>query len=147
MAVDVNWMQNSGDPSQNLDKTDIHVIYDGHQYVKYTSTQPTRAAYLKFSCSDDRSSSNSPTIVGEFSLSPADETGSEFSLDREDAPAWYLQWFSSQVLAYEKHTAGWCFWSWKTDLGDPRWDYRLGVQKGFIPKALGSISNTVCSGV
>ena len=44
----------------------------------------------------------------------------------------YTDWWSAQVQAYEMQD-GWVFWTWKTDLGDYRWDYQLAVKVGVIP--------------
>ncbi|KAL8283105.1 hypothetical protein RQP46_005883 [Phenoliferia psychrophenolica] len=118
--MDILWMDNSADPTASLNKTDKHVMFDDHNYIKYTSTAATREAYMKYTCTDSRKSSNAPVIVGEFSLSPANETGSEFATSASDAASWYLEWSQAQMVMYEAQTAGWAFWSWKTDLGDQR---------------------------
>ncbi|KAL8853006.1 MAG: hypothetical protein Q9221_002154 [Calogaya cf. arnoldii] len=61
----------SGDPHQYL-TDDWYAAFDDHRYLKYSNDiGNTPAAYLKQSCIDDRGG-NWPTIVGEFSLSPAD---------------------------------------------------------------------------
>lgn len=93
---------------------------------------------MKYTCAETRNSSNTPTIVGEFSLSPTDETGAAFATSASDAATWYLKWSQAQMTKYEEQTAGvallicfdatsaqllafgkgWAFWSWKTDLGE-----------------------------
>jgi hypothetical protein len=105
----------SGDPDAAL--TDLtFAMYDDHRYVKYdTSVAENRAAYLAASCADDRSG-NTPTVVGEWSLSVADDAqdSSDFSLNNADAAQWYQKWWAAQVLAYEK-VDGWIYWTWKVN--------------------------------
>lgn len=86
--------------------------------------------YLQTSCSDKRGG-DTPTIVGEFSLSPAIpvQFSATFALSQID---WYTKWFGAQIMAYEKQK-GWISWSWKADkiggIMDWRWSYQ--GQHGF----------------
>lgn len=41
--MDILW-QDSTDPSSSLNKADKHVMYDDHNYIKYTATAATRDA-------------------------------------------------------------------------------------------------------
>lgn len=113
------------------------------RYIKWdTSVTTTQAGYLSASCNDDVSG-NWPMIVGEWSLSPALETDSQFT---QDQTAFYAKWYAAQVMAYEKQD-GWVFWSWKTDLDDYRWDYQKAVLAGVIPKDPGTVySSGACDG-
>ncbi|KAJ3302551.1 ribosomal protein S5 [Kappamyces sp. JEL0829] len=97
--MDEKW--GSGNPNAAL--TDLwFAFYDDHSYVKWTpNVAATRDAYMRFSCHDDRGG-NWPVIVGEWSLSPADEDNAEFSITKPDAVAWYRKWWAAQVIAYEK---------------------------------------------
>ena len=101
-----------------------NLAYDDHRYLKYdTSVGNTLAAYVQASCSDDRGG-DMPTLVGEFSLSPATALQDESDFAATAATvAWYAKWFEAQLRAYEKQL-GWVFWSWKVELNDWRWDYR-----------------------
>ncbi|KAK1479563.1 endo-beta-1,6-glucanase [Colletotrichum cuscutae] len=60
--------------------------------------------------------------------------------------AFYKKWFAAQVYSYEKSTAGWVFWTWKTALGDDyRWSYKAAVAAGVITKDLNTIATSgVC---
>lgn len=100
-------------------------------------------------------SADTPLVAGEWSISPVDDTG-EMAADSSGAAAYYTQLSSAAMSTYEKNVAGkflspklrdqewekltlagiggWMFWSWKTDLGAPFWDYQYGVVNGFIPK-------------
>jgi len=135
----------TGDPNAAL--TDLtFAAYDDHRYVKYDSSVATnRAAYLAASCADDRSG-NTPTIVGEWSLSVADaaQDSSDFSLNDADAAQWYQKWWAAQVLAYEK-VDGWIYWTWKVNKiggqNDWRWGYQQAVAAGAIPQDAGSAAS------
>ena len=75
------------------------------RYIKWANPPiaETRAAYLATSCNDNRGG-NWPTIVGEWSLSVADDAqyGSEFDPAGSGAVAWYQQWWAAQVRSYEQ---------------------------------------------
>ena len=78
--------------------------------------------------------------MGEFSLSV--DTNSQY--DGEFWPiadnlAFYQSWFAAQAQCYER-VDGWIFWSWKAQLGDPRWSYTDAVAAGMIPSDLNSIA-------
>lgn len=130
-----------GDPTQYLTDNRF-AAYDDHRYLKYDpSVTVSQAGYLAASCKDDRGG-NTPTIVGEWSLSV--DTDHE-----KDAQFWpiannidfYKKWFAAQVQAYEKSSVeGWIFWSWKAQLGDPRWSYSDAVTAGIVPKDLNKIA-------
>lgn len=132
----------AGDPTQYLTDT-YFAAYDDHRYLKYDpSVQVSQAGYISASCADDRGG-NTPTIVGEWSLSvdTAHQSDPEFWPIANNL-AFYQNWFAAQVQAYEKSDVdGWCFWSWKAQLGDPRWSYVDAVQAGIIPKDLNSIAS------
>ncbi|KAI9743002.1 MAG: hypothetical protein M1818_003297 [Claussenomyces sp. TS43310] len=116
----MNTKWGSGTPEQYL-TDDYFAAYDDHRYVKYDSSVPlTHDGYIQSSCNDDRGG-DSPTIVGEWSLSPSPENDTDW-LANSDNAAFYTQWFEAQVHAYEKQL-GWIFWSWKTSLNDYRWAY------------------------
>jgi hypothetical protein len=130
-----------GDPTQYL-SNNYFAAYDDHRYIKYDpSVTVSQQGYLSASCNDDRGG-NTPTIVGEWSLSVA-------TAQQNDADFWpiannlqfYQQWFAAQVRAYEKSDVdGWIFWSWKAQLGDPRWSYTDAVSAGIIPTALSGVA-------
>ncbi|MCJ1287085.1 hypothetical protein MMC26_006433 [Xylographa opegraphella] len=128
--MDARW--GAGNPDTALHDLTL-TAYDDHRYLKYSSAPPTtQADYLQTSCSDQLGG-NWPLLVGEWSLSPATVNQDDPDLTNSAANmAFYTHWWSAQVQAYEMQD-GWVFWSWKTDLGDYRWDYRLAVRSGVIP--------------
>ncbi|TLS30848.1 hypothetical protein PpBr36_02662 [Pyricularia pennisetigena] len=161
----MNKLWDSGDPQQYL--TDNYfAAYDDHRYLKYAlgASQQDHDSYLRASCSDDRSGDAAhgwdwPVVVGEWSLSAPFISGQDsYALEWSDGwhpdkqKAFYSRWFRAQVLSYEKHTMGWVFWSWKTELQnggvkDYRWGYKDAVAAGVIPRDLNSIANSgACDG-
>ncbi|MCJ1483362.1 hypothetical protein MMC06_003529 [Schaereria dolodes] len=137
----------SGSPSQYL-SDQYFAAYDDHRYIKwaYPPVAENPAAYLSTSCNDDRGG-NTPTIVGEWSLSVADDVQWSAEFDPTANVAWYKQWWAAQVMAYEKQE-GWIFWSWKTELGDYRWGYKDAVAAGVIPTDPGQAYNLgACNGI
>lgn len=113
----MNQQWGSGNPNQALGST-WFTAYDDHRYLKWAGVADTQSAYLTTSCSDNRGG-NTPTIVGEWSLSTNNN-----EWDPGSDQGFYKDWWAAQVQAYEK-TSGWIFWSWKTSgLNDPRWDYQ-----------------------
>ncbi|KAJ3142537.1 hypothetical protein HK100_001790 [Physocladia obscura] len=92
-----------------------------------------QSSYLNASCTDDRGSADgTSTIVGEFSLSVPDDLQFTAAWDPSTQRDFYEDWFAAQLYAYQKQL-GWIFWSWKTQLGDYRWDYKAAVAAGVIP--------------
>jgi hypothetical protein len=76
--------------------------------------------------------------VGEWSLTTDDSLGADPNTDKH----WYIKWFKAQVQSYEKHTKGWIYWSWKTQLGDYRWGYMDAITDGVISKTAGTVAST-----
>ncbi|EWG46381.1 hypothetical protein FVEG_06900 [Fusarium verticillioides 7600] len=114
----------SGKPTEFLGDTSF-TAFDDHRYLKWdTSVEVSHGAYIKKSCSDDRNT-DGPTIVGEWSLAVPDDVEKTDAWNPQTQKEFYTKWFSAQVHAYEKHTLGWVFWTWKANLGDDyRWSYR-----------------------
>ncbi|KAL8370381.1 hypothetical protein RB595_000653 [Gaeumannomyces hyphopodioides] len=123
------------------------LAYDDHRYLKWAFPNSSPSDYISTSCRDNRAApGEADTIVGEWSISVPD--------DKEDDGEWaksntefYKKWFAAQVIAYERHTLGWIFWSWKKE-GDYRWSYQDAVRQGIVPRDLNSVVNSgVCNGV
>ncbi|OCK83775.1 glycoside hydrolase family 5 protein [Lepidopterella palustris CBS 459.81] len=131
--MDASW--GAGDPKASLTNT-FFVAYDNHRYLKWDpSVATTQAGYLGASCADNvASDGDTPLIVGEWSISPADavQTSPAFDIADSANAAFYTSWWAAQVLAYEKQE-GWIFWAWKAQLADYRWSYSEAVQKGIVP--------------
>ncbi|TVY58623.1 putative glucan endo-1,6-beta-glucosidase B [Lachnellula cervina] len=144
----MNSLWGSGDPNQYM-TNQYFMAYDDHRYIKWDSTVAvSQSAYLSDSCHNNRNSDNeSPTIVGEFSLSVPDSVQWTSGWDPTDNKSFYSQWFAAQVLNYEKYTNGWVFWTWKSQLGDYRWSYQDAVAAGVIPNNPGNVNQNACSGI
>lgn len=120
--MDKNW--GSGDPNQSI-KDLYYAAYDDHRYLKFApSVKVSKDNHIHTSCSDNLDS-DSPTIVGEWSLSVPDnvESDDEWKPDSAENKEFYKKWFSAQITSYEKQL-GWVFWTWKAELGDYRWSYK-----------------------
>lgn len=121
----------SGDPNEHLDNL-YFAAYDDHRYIKWAGIEVSHAAYIQASCTDDRGG-NTPTVVGEFSLSVPDDVQWSADWHPNTQQAFYKQWFAAQIIAYERSAIGWVFWTWKSQLGDYRWSYQDAVAAGVIP--------------
>ncbi|KAM6519491.1 hypothetical protein FALCPG4_013122 [Fusarium falciforme] len=133
----------SGNPTEFLDDTSF-TAFDDHRYLKWdTSVEVSQSAYIQKSCQDDRNT-DGPTIVGEWSIAVPDNVEQTDAWKPQSQKDFYSKWFAAQVHAYEQHTLGWVFWTWKTNLGDDyRWSYRDAARAGVIPKDLNSLPS-VC---
>ncbi|MCJ1475088.1 hypothetical protein MMC13_003748 [Lambiella insularis] len=134
----------AGNPNANLPDLTL-AAYDAHVYQKYEDPAPTtQAGYLSASCNSGPAG-NWPLVVGEWCISPATavQSDSDFATTAANAQ-FYRNWWSAQVQQYEQQD-GWVFWSWKTDLGDYRWDYQLAARSGVIPTDVGAAYQFDCA--
>lgn len=144
----MNALWGSGNPNQDLSNT-YFAAYDDHRYLKWdTSVAVSQSSYMTESCNDNRNSDNeSPTIVGEFSISVPDDVQWTSGWDPSTQQAFYTDWFAAQIMSYETDTNGWVFWTWKAQLGDYRWSYSDAVAAGVIPTDLDSVYDLgACNG-
>jgi hypothetical protein len=127
----------AGDPKSNL-PADNNIVFDDHNYVggAVTSGNPgaTTTDYMKYTCyTDDRlSDGDTPKVVQEWSLTVNNGGTPEFEWTNSSNVAFYQQWFIAQQRLYEQ-TNGWIFWSWRTQINDPRWDYSYLVYLNWVP--------------
>lgn len=123
----------AGNPNEHLPNT-YFAAYDDHRYLKWDSRVPVdHNSYIRTSCNDNRGG-NTPTVVGEFSLSVPDNVQWSDGWHPNTQQAFYRKWFAAQVTSYERNTIGWVFWTWKAQLGDYRWSYQDAVAAGVIPR-------------
>ncbi|EMR66973.1 hypothetical protein MGN70_006916 [Eutypa lata] len=136
----------SGDPTANLPDTHF-AAFDDHRYYKWDgSVSATKDGYISAACSDDRGGSD--IIIGEWSISVADdvENNDEFSIDGNPAEQieWYQKFWAAQVQTFEK-AGGWVFWTYKCNwIGGKdewRWCYESAVAAGVIPEDATSASS------
>lgn len=118
--MDKDW--GPGDPTEYLEDT-YNAAYDNHRYLKFAENiEVSKEKYIETSC-EDNLDSNTPNIVGEWSLSPADEVEKNDDWDPDSNKDFYKKWFAAQISSYEKQS-GWVFWTWKAELNDYRWSYK-----------------------
>lgn len=117
--MDTKW--GSGNPKEFL-SDDTFAAYDDHRYLKWSNVPADKNSYIEASCKDDRGG-DTPTIVGEWSLSVNSDVEGHDDWDPSTNKDFYTKWFAAQAIAYEKQQ-GWVFWTWKADLGDYRWSYK-----------------------
>ncbi|KAL4870287.1 glucan endo-1,6-beta-glucosidase B [Aspergillus spectabilis] len=145
----MNQKWGSGEPTEYLTDT-YFAAYDDHRYLKWApDVSVNKDNYISTSCADDRGG-NTPTIVGEWSLSVPDDVQWNAEWDPASNTDFYARWLAAQVIAYERQL-GWVFWTWRADLGDYRWSYKVesflsdAVDAGVIPRDLDSIyDNSPC---
>ncbi|RDL31330.1 putative endo-beta-1,6-glucanase [Venustampulla echinocandica] len=158
----MNQLWGSGSPNQNMPST-YFMAYDDHRYVKWDPSVPvSHSAYITDACNNNRnrsvkvnilpfynltdsSDNNTPTIVGEFSLSVPDNVQWSPDWHPSNNQGFYSQWFAAQVSRYEADTDGWIFWTWKSQLGDYRWSYQDAIAAGVIPSDIGNINTGACN--
>ncbi|KAH4848337.1 hypothetical protein HBH70_075460 [Parastagonospora nodorum] len=146
----VQFMDNlwgGGDPKSNL-PNDGNVMFDDHNYVggavdfRHPNGAAKQADYMWYTCFLDNrlSDGNTPKIVQEWSLTVTSkyETSSEFDWKNPSNVPFYKQWFTAQQRLYEQ-TNGWIFWSWRTQINNPRWDYSYMLNQNWIPNSAASL--------
>jgi len=70
-----------------------------------------------------------PVVVGEWALN---HHGHDLS-GVNDRAAWLRYFGRAQLQAYEQHTVGWIYWSYKTDYHASTWNYRHLCENGYLP--------------
>ncbi|CAF9929279.1 MAG: hypothetical protein GOMPHAMPRED_005357 [Gomphillus americanus] len=137
-ALHIQMMDNawgSGDPTQYL-SNNWEAAYDDHNYIGFSPVSVVQADYLQAACNPR--GGNWPLIVGEWSMVVANS-----AWPPQANVQFYKDFFARQARTYEKQL-GWIYWTWKTDLNDPRWDYSAAVAAGIIPKNLDSMDANPC---
>ncbi|KAI5370881.1 Putative glycoside hydrolase, family 5, glycoside hydrolase superfamily [Septoria linicola] len=137
----------SGDPRTTAAiKNDPMTAYDDHNYIGFAFSGSDRGNKYKLmhsACTDSRVVSGQDfTVTGEWSMTS--------DVDKNDGD-WFKQWFTAQQQLYEKPGMdGWVYWTWKTELNDPRWTYSYATYKNYIPTDAAGLEKNVyqdvCSG-
>ncbi|KAI1083914.1 glycoside hydrolase family 5 protein [Whalleya microplaca] len=135
----------SGDARTNSNvANDPMTGFDDHNYIGFAQ-QNTGDQYtlLHSACTDTRVVSGQDfEITGEWSMT----SGADWS----DA-AFFKKFFTAQQQLYEKPGMnGWIYWTWKTELNDPRWTYSYATYLNYVPTDAAGLENNVyqdvCSG-
>ncbi|KAH7128089.1 glycoside hydrolase family 5 protein [Dactylonectria estremocensis] len=135
----------SGDPRSNSAVAgDSFTAFDDHNYIGFAlSNTGDQNALMHSACTDSRVVSGQDfTFTGEWSMTSG--------VDWNNA-AFFTKWFTAQQQLYEKPgMAGWVFWTWKTELNDPRWTYSYATYLKYIPTDAVALERNVyqdvCSG-
>jgi aryl-phospho-beta-D-glucosidase BglC (GH1 family) len=104
--------------------------FDDHNYISFGFDAPqdkgNRVKLMKRACTDSRVVDEQTfAITGEWSMT------SNVSPDDTD---FFQKFFTAQQQLYEKPgMSGWVYWTWKTQLNDPRWTYSDATYRKLIP--------------
>ncbi|KAJ3154899.1 hypothetical protein HK101_001596 [Irineochytrium annulatum] len=136
----------SGDPRTNaIVAADGHTSFDDHNYIGFGVKNNTdRDTLMRSACGDTRVVKGERVeITGEWSMT----SGVEWKTD----PAFFTKFWTAQQQLYEKPgMAGWIYWTWKTELNDPRWTYSYATYLGLIPTTAEALQlnvyQDVCAG-
>lgn len=135
----------SGDPRSNAAvKNDPMVGFDDHNYIGFAlSNTGDQYSLMHSACTDSRVVSGQDfAITGEWSMtSGADWHDGNF----------FTKFFTAQQQLYESPGMdGWIYWTWKTELNDPRWTYSYATYLNYIPTNAAALQQNVyqdvCSG-
>lgn len=128
----------SGDARTNPKvKNDLMTAYDDHNYIGFAlSGTSDQGALMNSACHDSRVVSGQDfTITGEWSMTSG--------ADWHDAN-FFKKWFTAQQQLYEKPgMSGWVYWTWKTELNDPRWTYSYATSLGYVPTTAAELEKNV----
>ncbi|KAK0385682.1 hypothetical protein NLU13_6859 [Sarocladium strictum] len=130
----------SGDPRTVPEITaDPAVAFDDHNYIGFALQGADRADQFKLmnlACTDSRLVDGQDFIIaGEWSMTS--------DVAWQDAD-FFKKFFTAQQQLYEKPgMAGWIFWTWKTELDDPRWTYSKATFENLIPQDAAGLENNV----
>lgn len=113
---------------------------DTHQYQVFTDKHRDMdiAGHLSFTAGRVRKdlakmARYHPVLVGEWSAALDERSLAGLSPVQRDIA--YRAYASAQLSVYEQ-TAGWFYWSYKTEDEGP-WSYRAAVAKGWLPASFG----------
>lgn len=130
----------SGDPRSNSDvANDATTAFDDHNYIGFALPDADRADQSKLmgsACHDDRVVAGQDfAITGEWSMTS--------NVDSGDGD-FFKKFFTAQQQLYEKPGMnGWVYWTWKTELNDPRWTYSDATSLNYVPTDAAGLENNV----
>ncbi|KAI5923688.1 glycoside hydrolase family 5 protein [Camillea tinctor] len=132
-----NW--GSGDARSNAGVANAPMTgFDDHNYIGFAQGDNNGDPYslLHSACSDSRVVAGEDfEITGEWSMTSG--------VDWQDA-AFFRRFFTAQQQLYEKPgMAGWVYWTWKTELNDPRWTYSYATYLNYIPTDAAGLEQNV----
>jgi aryl-phospho-beta-D-glucosidase BglC (GH1 family) len=127
----------SGDPRTNAAvASDTMTGFDDHNYIGFALPDGNEAQLMQSACTDSRVvSGESFEITGEWSMTSA--------VGPSDTTFFTNFWTAQQQLYEKPGMGGWIFWTWKTELNDPRWTYSDATFLGLIPQNAVDLQNNV----
>ncbi|KAI5457569.1 glycoside hydrolase superfamily [Mariannaea sp. PMI_226] len=129
----------SGNPrSTSAVANDPMTGYDDHNYIGFAlgSNNGDQTQLMHSACTDSRVVAGQDfAITGEWSMtSSVDWSNKDF----------FNNWFTAQQQLYESPGMdGWVYWTWKTELNDPRWTYSHATALNYIPTDAAGLQNNV----
>ncbi|KAG5986864.1 hypothetical protein E4U43_005322 [Claviceps pusilla] len=121
----------AGNPRANAAvAADVHTAFDDHNYIGFAlgNDRGNRTKLMRHACRDSRVVDGQTfTLTGEWSMTSDVGTGA----DKEN---FFRNFFAAQQQLYEKPgMSGWVYWTWKTELNDPRWTYSDATWRRLVP--------------
>ncbi|KAI1848024.1 hypothetical protein JX266_006137 [Neoarthrinium moseri] len=128
----------SGDARTNAAiANDPFTSFDDHNYIGFAQQNSGDQYRLMHSaCTDSRVVNGQDfAITGEWSMTSG--------VDWHDGN-FFKKFFTAQQQLYEAPGMdGWVFWTWKTELNDPRWTYSYATYLGYVPTDAAGLQNNV----
>ncbi|XP_047051884.1 probable glucan endo-1,6-beta-glucosidase B, partial [Lolium rigidum] len=116
---------------------DKYVAFDDHNYIGFAiSDRGNRDSLMRSACNDHRIVNGQAfAITGEWSMT------SDVSPDDTD---FFKKFFTAQQQLYEEPgMSGWIYWTWKTQLNDPRWTYSHATYLKLVPTDAAALERNV----
>ncbi|KAK0702743.1 family 5 glycoside hydrolase [Lasiosphaeris hirsuta] len=138
MFMDAKWL--SGDPrASSAVANDGMTAFDDHNYIGFAlgDKNNNQTALMQSACTDDRREAGEALkIEGEWSMT--------CNVDWNNNQAFFSKWFTAQQQLYEEPgMAGWVYWTWKTELNDPRWTYSHLTYLNWVPTNAAALQQNV----
>ena len=138
MFMDAKWQ--SGNPRASAAvANDGMTAFDDHNYIGFAlgSNNGDQTALMKSACTDDRRDAGEAfKVAGEWSMT----CGVDWNGNRD----FFSRWFTAQQQLYEEPgMAGWVYWTWKTELNDPRWTYSHLTFLNWVPTNAAALEQNV----
>lgn len=113
--------------------------FDDHNYIGFALSNEDRGDPYKLmhsACSDSR-------LVGGEAFDITGEWSMTSNVDWHDGD-FFKKFFTAQQQLYEKPgMSGWVYWTWKTELNDPRWTYSYATYLNYVPTDAAGLENNV----
>ncbi|EFY84753.1 hypothetical protein J3459_014031 [Metarhizium acridum] len=124
---------------------DAMTAFDDHNYIGFALGNNNGDQYrlMHSACTDSRVVDGQAfEFTGEWSMTS--------NVDWKNAD-FFKKFFTAQQQLYEKPGMdGWIYWTWKTELNDPRWTYSYATYLNYVPTDAAGLEKNVyqdvCSG-